>query len=278
MSNQVEFWNGPAGERWVREQTTLDAFLHPFGEAALRASRAASGEAVLDVGCGCGDSSLVLASLVAPRGRVLGVDVSERMLARAKERGAGMAGVSFQLADASKDPLEASAFDLLFSRFGVMFFADPTAAFIHLRAALRQGGRLAFACWRSLAENPWSGVPFDAVAAVLGRPDPPPEDAPGPFSFGDPARVRRILEGSGFRDVEVKRFDCPVTFAAGGSLEDAAQEIAQLGMVARLLQDKDEADVARGMAAVRSVLPQYASSAGGARFPAAAWVVTARTA
>jgi SAM-dependent methyltransferase len=278
VNDQVAFWNGPSGERWVREQAGLDRMLRPFGEAALDAALVTAGEAVLDVGCGCGDTLERLAALVGARGRVVGLDASAPMLARARERCAGRANVALVEGDASTAALREASFDLLYSRFGVMFFPDPARAFRHLRGALAPRGRLSFVCWRRLADNPWAAVPFDAVADVLGRPEPEPPDAPGPFSFGDPARVRGVLEGAGFRDVTVHGFEEAVAYGTSGSLDDAALEITKLGPVARLLVDRDETAKSRALAAVRSVLPSYAGANGEVRFPAAAWIVTARNA
>ncbi len=278
MPVQADFWNGLAGERWVREQAGLDEMLRPFGDAALEASRVASAEAVLDLGCGCGDTSLMLATRVGPRGRVVGVDLSTQMLNRAKERGAGVGHLSFLAGDASRVSLEKGAFDLLFSRFGVMFFSDPVGAFAHLGRALRGSGRIAFACWRSLAENPWVAVPFEAVVSILGRPEPQPEDAPGPFSFSDASRVRAILESAGFGDVSLQSFETKIVFGASGSLDDAVDEIARLGPVGRLLVDRDEASVARALDAIKAAIPAYRSAQGAVQFSAAAWIVTARNA
>ncbi len=278
MVDQVAYWNGPTAGRWVQEQTRLDRMLRPFGEAALDSAAITPREAVLDVGCGCGDTLLALADRAGAHGRVVGIDPSAPMLARAKERCANLPTVSVIEGDASSTSLGPGSFDVVFSRFGVMFFPDPERAFQHLRGALRADGRLSFVCWRRLAENPWASVPFDAVVEVLGRPEPPPPDAPGPFSFGDPARVQRILGAAGFRDVTLQRFEAKVAFGASPSLDEAAQELAKLGPVARLLEDRDAAAVSRAIAAIRAVIPPYASAAGGVALPGAAWLVTARNA
>jgi SAM-dependent methyltransferase len=277
MVEQVAYWNGPAGERWAKEQTDLDAMLRPFGEAVLGAARVTSDERVLDVGCGCGDTSLTLASLVGPGGHVLGVDVSRPMLERAKARGGGIAQLAFRLADAATEPVGPGAFDLLVSRFGVMFFPDPLRAFTHLRTALRAGGRMAFVCWRPLADNPWATVPFEAAARVLGRPEPEPPDAPGPFAFGDPGRVQGILSGAGFRAVTSRPFQGAMSVEAS-SLDEAAAAVARLGPVARLLVDRDAADVARAVAAIREVLPPHVSPGGRVSLAAGAWVWTGESA
>jgi hypothetical protein len=137
---------------------------------------------------------------------------------------------------------------------------------------------MVFVCWQSLTKNPWAAVPSEAVADILGRPDPQPEDAPGPFSFGDAARVRDILEGAGFRDVSLRSFETTIVFGASGSIDDAVDEIARLGPVARLLVDRDEVSVARALAAIKAVISVYRSAQGAVQFPGAAWIVVARNA
>ena len=158
--------------------------LGPLGDRALAAGKPRTGERVLDLGCGCGDTSLDLARIVTPAGTVVGIDVSAVMLARARERG-GESGfdIAFLESDAQTHAFAPGSFDLLYSRFGTMFFADPRAAFINLRAALANGGRLAVVCWRSRDVNPWMTIPVEAAARYLPRPDPPPPRVPGPFAF-----------------------------------------------------------------------------------------------
>jgi SAM-dependent methyltransferase len=276
MGDPIEYWNGPAAERWVREQADFDRMVGPFGEAALQASKVTAGESALDVGCGCGETVLALASRVGPGGRVVGADVSAPMLARAKERSRELPNVSFLEGDASKVIPAEPSFDLAFSRFGVMFFADPVVAFRRIRGALRPSGRLSFVCWQPLDQNPWAALPFDAAARALGRPEPSPPDAPGPFSFGDPERVRGILETAGFRGVAAGSVAREVSFGPASTLDQAAAAIVRLGPVSRLLADRDETTRARAIAAIREVIPPYVGAAGEARFPGAAWVVTAR--
>jgi SAM-dependent methyltransferase len=276
MGDPIEYWNGPAGERWVQEQAVLDRMVGPFGDAALQAAKVTAGESAIDVGCGCGETLLRLASRVGPSGRVLGVDPSAPMLRRARELCRERSNVSFLEGDAAKVIPEQASFDLAFSRFGVMFFADPVGAFRRIRGALRPAGRLSFVCWRPLDLNPWATLPFDAAARAVGRPEPAPADAPGPFSFGDPARVRGILEAAGFRQVAAESFETEVGFGPAATLDEAAAAIAKLGPVSRLLANRDEATRAKAIAAIREVIPPYIRAAGEPWFPGAAWVVTAR--
>jgi SAM-dependent methyltransferase len=273
-TDQAEYWNGPAGQRWVHEQDTLDAMLRPYSRALMQAAALPAGAKIVDVGCGCGDTSLALAEVVGPEGVVLGLDVSAPMLERAKARGKGKRGLSFQLGDAATFRLDPGRYDWLFSRFGVMFFPEPMAAFTNLRRGLRAEGRAAFVCWKPLADNPWAKEPFDAVANALGRPEPPPPDAPGPFSFGDAARVHRILEGAGFSGVALQAFDTENTFG-GGSDDESAAELARLGPVSRLLAGEDEAAHRLAIEAIKPLLAGRRNARGRVAFPAAAWIVTA---
>jgi len=234
-ADQVAYWNGPNGERWSREQVAIDLAFEAHTKRLLERASPRPGERVLDVGCGCGVTTLAAADAVQPGGSVLGVDVSAPMLARARERSAGRRHVEYLEADASSHAFD-PAFDVVLSRFGVMFFRDPTAAFANLRTALRPGGRLAFLCWCPAADNEWVGVPrAAALRHVPAEPPPGPED-PGPFSFGDRARVERILHGAGFTNLEITRYEGDVVLSDGG-LEPAVRFAMTAGPTARLLRD-----------------------------------------
>jgi len=276
-AEQMRYWNEVAGPRWVQFQERLD---HELAAADLALERAAPapGEAVLDVGCGCGTSSLAIARRVGPRGRVLGIDISRPMLARARARAAAEGAAQLELleADAQTAALEPAAFDLLFSRFGVMFFADPAAAFANLRRALRPGARLLFVCWQRLADNPWVLAPLEAIAKHVPLPPPPPPGAPGPFAFADAERVRALLERAGFAGVAIE----DVRFAlglGGGGLDDAVEFSLEIGPASAALREAGASDDlrARAAAAVREALARYERPEG-VRVPAAAWIVTAR--
>src|SRR5205823_10546814 len=163
---QVAGWNGQSGERWFTNQARLDAMVAVFGQAAIEAAAPATGERVLDVGCGAGASSLALAARVGPGGQVLGVDISEPLIGRARALAPQDTPALFQVADASSTELPEGAFDILFSRFGVMFFDDPTAAFSHMRRALKPGARVAFVCWRGMAEYDWVRLLLGAIQGI----------------------------------------------------------------------------------------------------------------
>ncbi len=274
--DQSAFWNGPAGQRWAEEQELFDLGIRELAVPALTAADVRPGEAVLDVGCGCGDSSLILADLVGPSGRVVGLDFSAPMLARAKERGKGRANLSFVFGDAAVHPLAPSSFDLLFSRFGVMFFPEPEAAFQNLVRALRPGGRVAFVCWRPLEENPWSKVPFDAVVSVAGPSAPTPPDAPGPFALRDPARVKRVLGAAGLVDIVTAPTGAMQTVGVKPTLEAAVDFAVKLGPSSRALREiSDPALHARAVEAMRAALAAHLTPEG-VRLASACWTVTAR--
>jgi SAM-dependent methyltransferase len=272
---QIEYWNGPGARRWVQHQDVLDRMLEPFGRAALEAAQVRPGERVVDVGCGCGTTSLGIAAAVGEGGAVLGVDPSAPMaeVARRRALDRGLKNARFVVADASAHAFDADC-DLLFSRFGVMFFADPTRAFANLRGALRQGGRAAFVCWGPVAENPWFRVPMAAAGTVIPLPEPAAPGDPGPFSLADRERLQSILEAAGFLGVHVDRVS-PL-FVLGADLDQAATNAIETGPVSRLLLDVDEATRKRVRSAIREQLAPHAS-AGGLALSSAAWVVTART-
>ncbi|KSB88758.1 SAM-dependent methyltransferase [Caulobacter vibrioides] len=277
--HQIADWNGRTGERWVANQARLDRMLKAYGRAAVEAAAPAAGEQVLDIGCGAGAGSLEIAALVGPSGAVLGVDVSEPLVERARELAAETANARFQVADASRALLPVEDFDLLFSRFGVMFFDDPAGAFAHMRRALKPGGRLAFVCWRGAGENDWVRLPMKAIAPIVGPPAPPPPQAPGPFSFGDRARVERILGEAGFVDVAFTAVDHPITFGEGESpqaaIEDAVDLAFQVGPLTRALADQPDAVRQQAIPLVREA---FAAKAVGEAvvIEGAGWVVTAR--
>src|SRR5215510_4480861 len=192
---------------WAEVREPLERQLAPLGRRALVALAPRPGESVLDIGCGGGETALDLARSVAPDGRVVGIDLSAAVLAFARRAATGCERVRFVQADAQVFPFEPASFDAAFSRFGVMFFTDPTAAFINIRRALRRNARLAFVCWRALEENLLDVVPLRAASAHLPPQPAHDPDAPGPFAFANPERVHCILERAGFVQIEITAQD-----------------------------------------------------------------------
>jgi SAM-dependent methyltransferase len=274
---QIEFWNGPRALAWVAEQEARDRALAPFGEAALKRATVAPGERVVDVGCGCGTTTMELSDAVGPDGAVLGLDVSGPMLARAKERATGRPRIRFELGDAATFDFSAAGLSehtLLFSRFGVMFFEQPAQAFANLRRSLRPGGRVAFVCWRRLEDNPWMAIPFAAAKTVLSPP-PPAGDKPGPLAFANADRVSGLLQEAGFLDATFEPFDHPMPLGDGQGIEAAAKEAISMGPTGRMLLDADEPTRARVLEAVRTALTPLARG-DDVSLMAGAWIVTLR--
>jgi SAM-dependent methyltransferase len=276
-AEQITYWNEKSGPKWVAEQAVLDAMIAPFGAKVMAALAPSAGEHVVDVGCGCGETSLELGRRVTARGGVLGIDISVPMLARARERAAAerLEHVRFVAGDAQTHRFAPDAADAIFSRFGVMFFADPAAAFANLRATLRAGGRLGFVCWQPITENPWMLTPLMAVAGIVPLPPPPPPDAPGPFAFGDRDRVAGLLGRAGFRDVAFESYRTDIAVAGGADLDRSVQFLLQFGPLCAVLGEAGPDAIARVRAAVGDAIAPFATARGVA-MPSAAWIVTAR--
>ncbi|WP_191970260.1 class I SAM-dependent methyltransferase [Methylobacterium planeticum] len=274
---QIAYWNDRAGETWAELQARIDANFSALTALALEAAAPQAGERVIDIGCGCGATVLDLARRVGPTGSVLGVDVSEPMAARARARiaAAGLAQAQVQVADAAAGAFDWTGADLMFSRFGVMFFAEPAAAFAHLRRQMRPGGRLLFACWRPLAENPWFTVPLEAGRPFL--PPQPPADptAPGPFAFADPERVRQVLATAGWREIGVSPREAPMRMADADDLDGAAAFATRVGALARLLADSEPETHRAVKRAVREALRAH-DGPDGIALTGSVWLVSAR--
>jgi len=240
-ARMARYWNSPATAPWVTLQDRLDGLLAPAGAAALRQANPEAGEHVLDVGCGCGATTLEIAGAVSNRGRVFGVDVSEQMLARARERivEKQLAQAGLALADAGTYSFEPQAYDLIYSRLGIMFFADPIAAFANLRSALKPSGRMTFLCCRTPAENTYISTAVQAARPLLppdAVPVPGPEE-PGMFSLADPSRIQHILAHAGFREIELLRHDERMRLAGPGGVVEAAEFSLQFGPLTRVLSE-----------------------------------------
>ena len=277
-AEQIEYWNERGGPQWVKLQERLDAQIGPLGLVALEQAAAQPGEAVLDVGCGCGHTALTLADRVGPRGTVTGIDVSGPMLGRARERQGEqqLQNLSFLHADAQTHQFEPASVDLIFSRFGVMFFEDAAQAFGNLRTALRPGGRLCFLCWQELQKNDWVRVPLQAAAQHVPLPPRPEPGTPGPFSLADPDRVRTILDSAGFHNVRCQSHETNISVGGATGVEGAVSFLLAIGPVASLLRESDAETRSRVAEAIRSALLPYADG-DSVYLSGATWVVQADT-
>jgi len=273
---QAAHWNSAAGAgHWVTNQGRHDRMLEPFLTMILGAAAITTGDQVLDVGCGCGATTRAAARMATPA-EVTGIDLSAAMLARAAAdaRTALLANVSFIEGDAQVQPFEPASFDAVISRFGLMFFADPIAAFTNLRRATRPGGRIVFACWQPMAANPWLLIPGAALAEHVPPPEPGDPDAPGMFSLADPDRVRGILTDAGWGEADIAPARASILVGGGGTVEEAVEFLRGGSMARSLLADADEVTRHRALASVRSALLPYADS-DGVHLDAAVWLVRA---
>jgi ubiquinone/menaquinone biosynthesis C-methylase UbiE len=274
-ADQIAFWNGVAGQHWTERQAVQDILLAPVTERLIESARASVGERILDIGCGCGATTIALARQVGADGHVLGIDISVPMLERARQVTPKDLPADYVLADATVYPFDPENFDLLASRFGVMFFADPVLSFANLRKSLRPSGRLAFACWREPRENPWMMTPLMAVYKHVPKlPQLGPED-PGPFAFASEERVRRILSESGFDDIKMEACPLSLDVAVGKGIDGAIEHALQIGPASRALEGHPPEVVAAAIQSIREALTPFAKGQS-VPLPGAIWVVTAR--
>lgn len=265
---QIDYWNNKAGPNWVDMQERLDRVLQPLSDAGLKAAGVRAGEHVLDVGCGCGDTTIALHKLGAD---VLGVDVSGPMLDHARSRNAD---VSYLQADAATSDFSGRQFDLVFSRFGIMFFSDPVPAFINIRNAMSPTARLLFVCWQPPAANPWMSAAGRAIAPFLPAPETAPDPrAPGPFAFADADYVSDLLSQAGFREVSISPY--PHSLRVADDVDQAVHFQTQLGPASRAINELDGDERARALAAVKDALTPF-DNGDGVYMDAAVWLISAK--
>jgi len=274
-ADQIAYWNGPGGAHWTERQASQDILLAPISQVLIEHAGPKSGERVVDVGCGCGATSIALAQLIAPSGFVLGIDISAPMLARARQLAPKNLPLDFVLADATVYPFDPASFDLLVSRFGVMFFAEPAVSFANLRHALRPSGRLTFVCWREPKQNPWMMLPLQAVYKHVPKlPQLGPED-PGPFAFASEERVTRILREAGFAGIAMEAFNLSLDTAIGRGLEAAVGTALEIGPASRALEGHPPDVRAAAAQSVRDALAPFVRGES-VLLSASIWIVTAR--
>ena len=279
-AEQIEYWNGEGGQDWAERNQQMEKTLAPLAEEVIAAADPRPGEAVLDIGCGCADTSLSLLHRVGPAGRVLGVDISGPMLAVAATKAEQLpedlcSAITFEQADASSYRFQAGSFDLLFSRFGVMFFANPISAFANMRIALKPGGRIAFLCWAPVPENEWITLPMGAALQHVPPPEPAPPNAPGPFGLSNPGFVDQVLNEAGYSNINIASTRPTMRFGHGLQKEQIADFFVEASPVSRLFTgappDKMEA-MRRTIAA--AIMPYHDGTT--INLGASCWLVTAR--
>lgn len=269
---QAEAWDGVRGDHWARYADHYDALIQRVTPHLMDAAAIGASDRVLDVGCGCGSTTRI-AARAARTGSVLGVDLSAVMLEEAERRtrAEGLDNVRFEQTDVQVHPF-AAAFDLAISRFGVMFFEGPEAAFSNVASALRRGGRFTFLCWQERDRNDWAMIPVSAALTAVPPPDPAPAGAPGPFSLGNPDRIRQLLTQAGFDDVDVS--EVAESIRLGENATDAVDFWQGTGTARLLLDDVDAETERRAIDAVRGALRPHEGPEG-IWLGSAAWLVSA---
>jgi len=238
-SDQEKYWNSNAGSKWVKFQDELDRLLERVNDRLLQRSEIELGGRVVDIGCGTGATTMSVASLVGESGLVVGVDISKTLLDCAKSRSSKISGVhiEYTLADAQTWRFKADSFDLVTSRFGMMFFANPVLAFKNLAVALRKGGRMSFVSWANASDNPWFAIPRDAAIDQLGKPASTPPTAPGPLAFASVDYVLNIMDEAGLdsRSADIEQVD----LVYSGSVTEAAHLASNVGPAMRIMKEFD---------------------------------------
>jgi len=271
-----EFWNGTGALKWLRFQDRMEKNLTPYGHEVMSAAMISTGDFVLDIGCGCGDTSFQMARRVKDNGHVYGVDISVPFVTEATKRKAlaSAQNTTFLCGDAQVYPFETAVFDVVFSRFGGMFFDDPVQAYGNVRRGMKNNGRLAFICWRPAKDNEWISLSLDVVANHISLPEPLGPEDPGPMSFGDENRVLQILTKAGFSNIQIEASNTP--FTVGTNVDEAVEFLTQLGPAGGAIfqSGTDEASKTHIAADLRKALEPFLTERG-VVLGAATWIVTA---
>ena len=270
-----QHWPHEATELYLREADRIEAINGPFGDVMLDTAALQPGERVLDVGCGHGTTTLDAAQRVTPAGAALGVDITASLLEQARQRAskASISNVEFVTADAQTYPFHEAAFDVAISRFGIMFFDEPEAAFANLGQAVRPGGRLVIVCPHDPLQSEWVAIAFAAAAPHVGLPDLGPPGAPGPFAFADGNRLEQTIQSGGFHDVTLETLVRPIRI--GDNVDDVATFITSLPEGRQLLAGKPRDKVAAAVDALKDGFAPYATP-DGVIINDTAWLASAR--
>ena len=273
---QKQFWSGAGGDVWVDKQREMDIMLNPLGERVIQGLDLKEETKILDIGCGCGATTLEIAKIVN-QGEVIGVDISEPMLERATQTASDMAltNISYQVKDVQVDEMPNKYFDIAFSRFGVMFFEDPFEAFNNINHSLKDNGQLSFVCWQHASLNPWQSLSIQVIKEFLDLPAPPPK-SPGPFAFEDKSYIEEILNASGFRDIEIKDNQEDIVMFSGKSIREACEDYLTINpVVTEMLKNSPSELREEILEALIGKFSNYHKD-DGLLFPSATWIVTAK--
>ena len=273
---QKQFWSGAGGDVWVDKQREMDIMLNPLGERAIQGLDLSGEIKILDIGCGCGATTLEIAKAVT-QGEVIGVDISEPMLERATKTASDMmlTNTSFQVKDVQVDEMPNSYFDIAFSRFGVMFFEDPFEAFKNINHSLKDNGQLSFVCWQHASLNPWQSLSIQVIKEFLDLPAPAPK-SPGPFAFEDKSYINEILTESGFRDIEIKDNQEDIVMFSGKSIREACEDYLTINpVVTEMLKNSPTKLREEILEALIGKFSDFHNN-DGLLFPSATWIVTAK--
>ena len=273
---QKQFWSGAGGDVWVDKQREMDIMLNPLGERAIQGLDLSGERKILDIGCGCGATTLEIAKAVT-QGEVIGVDISEPMLERATKTASDMmlTNTSFQVKDVQVDEMPLSYFDIAFSRFGVMFFEDPFEAFKNINHSLKDNGQLSFVCWQHASLNPWQSLSIQVIKEFLDLPAPAPK-SPGPFAFEDKSYINEILTESGFRDIEIKDNQEDIVMFSGKSIREACEDYLTINPVVTEMLKNSPTELREEI--LEALIGKFSDfhNNEGLLFPSATWIVTAK--
>ena len=273
---QKQFWSGAGGDVWVDKQREMDIMLNPLGERAIQGLDLSGERKILDIGCGCGATTLEIAKIVN-QGEVIGVDISEPMLERATKTASDMmlTNTSFQVKDVQVDEMPRSYFDVAFSRFGVMFFEDPFEAFKNINHSLKDNGQLSFVCWQHASLNPWQSLSIQVIKEFLDLPAPAPK-SPGPFAFEDKSYINEILTESGFRDIEIKDNQEDIVMFSGKSIREACEDYLTINPVVTEMLKNSPTELREEI--LEALIGKFSDfhNNEGLLFPSATWIVTAK--
>ena len=273
---QKEFWSGAGGDVWVNKQKEMDIMLNPLGQRAIDKLDLSNGKRILDIGCGCGATTLEIAKMI-PEGKIIGVDISEPMLNQARKDALEMSlsNTEFVVQDVQTDEISKDAFDIAFSRFGVMFFEDSYEAFKNINNALKIGGQLSFVCWQEPLLNPWQSLSIEVIKQFIDLPVPPPK-SPGPFAFEDKSYIEDILDRSNFKEINIDDNQEEIIMFSGKSLKEASEDYLTINPVVTEMLKNSPKELKEEILEALIIKFSDFHEDHGLVFPSATWIVTAK--